>query len=388
MQPTDTESATPAPYFTFTAGQASQTSAPRPAVAKKNKRYRPPGPPFHDKLCARNGRIMRIRLEVPDPSEECPLTLAPMSDDALEFLQPTTTWFQAFPAVRKMVLPCGHSFGALNILYHFARRNMLCPCCRSGLDSPVSHLCMPPHLRLTLSAKVDSEARREVEEQTSEDAMAAVMLAVGPGETAMVSVFPRGSSTTLTIGPGEPTVMVLSLEFAQDLSSGVELWVEFYEAHAQLPSFSTAVHLEPTWATLRNLYTYNDRRDIRESRRSLVQSPTPSLNNNAFALLDNSSYSVLEEQMGDNTISEVSFTVNMSMPHHRLFPPIEVAKTGRVALQRQGGAGNRLHSLDAGHGSKIRLVTNSGDSKITELSWVVPDNFLWATGIRYPLSSD
>jgi hypothetical protein len=106
----------------------------RPACKpKKRGRGRGMGHTFFDQiLYGQNGCKIVVRLEAPAPGEECPLTLSPIAEDSLEFLQPTTAYLTAFPAYKKMTLPCGHGFGALSILYHFARRNMLCPCCRRG----------------------------------------------------------------------------------------------------------------------------------------------------------------------------------------------------------------------------------------------------------------
>lgn len=133
------------------------------------RRYRPPGPPFHERLYGQNGRCLRVRIEVPAEAEECPLTLGRIAEDAVDFLQPTTTYFTAFPAARKLVLPCGHGFGALNLLYHFARRSMTCPCCRAGLQARLSLMSVPAHFRQMFSFKVSREDRADDQEQQEED---------------------------------------------------------------------------------------------------------------------------------------------------------------------------------------------------------------------------
>ena len=148
-----------------------------PPPPKNKRRSKAFGPPFDEILYAQNGRMMSVKLEVPAADEECPLTLSPIADDALECLQPTTVYLTAFPDVKKMVLPCGHAFGALSVLYHFLRRNMLCPCCRAGIDSKLSSTCIPGPFRKTLTSKVQAELRKESDEQMSSDRRAARSLA-------------------------------------------------------------------------------------------------------------------------------------------------------------------------------------------------------------------
>jgi len=141
-----------------------------PEAAKaKSKRYRPCGPPFHEVLYGQSGRSLRVKLDEPEDGQECPLTLAPVAEDRLECLSEQARWYPAFPDVKRATLSCGHSFGALNILYHFARRNMRCPCCRAGFDSRLTISCIPPNFRQTLSVKVEDELREDRSEQIAID---------------------------------------------------------------------------------------------------------------------------------------------------------------------------------------------------------------------------
>ena len=165
----------PSPAALFPAPDAAADLPP--PKNKRGKRYRPFRPPFHELLYGMNGKKIRIRLEVPDPEEECPLTLDPIKDDALPFLSQDARWFTAFPEVTKATLACGHGFGALNLLYHFARRNMLCPCCRAGINDRLSLHCYPQHLRLRLNAKVRAELDTDEQEHVREDRVAATAIA-------------------------------------------------------------------------------------------------------------------------------------------------------------------------------------------------------------------
>jgi hypothetical protein len=43
-------------------------------------------------------------------------------------------------------LPCGHAFGALNLVFHFCQSKMVCPLCRSGCSSPMDARRLPDHM--------------------------------------------------------------------------------------------------------------------------------------------------------------------------------------------------------------------------------------------------
>ena len=111
---------------------------------------------------------IRVRLTVPPPADMCPFSLSPVADDALDFL-PAMTFLESLPQVKQITLPCGHAFGALNLLYHFARRNMLCPCCRKGSSSTINPKYIPRHLRPAIVARVAHELHQERAEQVGED---------------------------------------------------------------------------------------------------------------------------------------------------------------------------------------------------------------------------
>jgi hypothetical protein len=184
-----------------------------------------------------DNKAIRVRLTVPAPDETCPLTFSPVSEDELDFL-PGLTFFEASPLVRQLTLPCGHTFGALNLLYHFARRNMLCPCCRRGAPSPINPKYIPKHLRPAIVARVTNEAQQERAEQINEDmALVAQDAAQSPWFTLVdrvqMSVYPVDFpfvSFEYQLAPGfvlappaaslsPPIVFELSLDDSRTISS-------------------------------------------------------------------------------------------------------------------------------------------------------------------------
>lgn len=145
---------------------AQVEAAPEPLRKKQRKHFT--RPPFHSTIYSVAGKSMRVKVEVPSPDEQCPLTMSPICEDFLDFI-PSDTYVASTPEARKITLPCGHSFGAMSITYHFARRDMRCPCCRAGHKQRLKMESIPFHFRAKLMAHVDKAEQEDVDEQTMED---------------------------------------------------------------------------------------------------------------------------------------------------------------------------------------------------------------------------
>lgn len=329
--PTPAElSQTPAvSYFTFT-GVPSKDPCKVAPLPKKSRRYRPPGPPFHEKLYGQNGRLLQVTLEVPAPDEECPLTLGPIAEDTLDFLLPTTTWFTAFPSVKKIALPCGHSFGALSLLYHFARRKMLCPCCRAGLDSPLTILSIPAHFRQTFSAKVSKELRADSAEQSAENARAAAALLQEDGGV----------------------TLLLSLETIDEATTGVTMSVDFFGRDAQDPRATVVVPLLPTWE--------------RTGAASTV----------GFTLPGGQLRALIQEQLRDPTVYEIALSTLVDSSHGYL-SPTRISGRRRIPLGR--AENHMVRVIDGGHGTRFRMETTAGDSELVDITWTTPEAYVRRT---------
>ena len=91
-------------------------------------------------------------------------------------------------------------------------------------------------------------------------------------------------------------MLIFPIDILENLSSGLQLSIEFYGPDAESPSATSQIPLLPTWQTLRDLHDYDIRRNARESRRSTLQSPR---NRNTFTLLDRQIQSHIEEQLRD-----------------------------------------------------------------------------------------
>lgn len=240
--------------------QPTQSSVqPDPKAAcfkcKPKKRTRTLAPPFHEILYAQSGRKMDVTLDVPSQAEECPLTLAPIAEDSLEFLGSTRSYFAAFPDAKRMTLPCGHGFGALNIIYHFARRNMLCPCCRSGLDSRLSSHCVPSSFRKVFLAKIQRELSGDAREQVESDRSLArtLLMTDQPGlmPAGFAEMIRQEARAVMGVTPDEARFMVVDVQFVDLIVSGnISVRMRFFTYNDSRPPL--AIFSMPLAATIEN----------------------------------------------------------------------------------------------------------------------------------------
>jgi len=300
----------------------------RPPPKKRSRRSRPLEPPFNVILYGQSGRKMDVRLDVPSADEECPLTLAPIADDTLEFLQPTTTWFVSFPHVKKMVLPCGHGFGALNILYHFARRNMLCPCCRAGLDSKLNFRCVPAMFRSIMQAKINRESQADEQELIESDRRVASSLQ----------------------SQAEAVIYTLDVRFLDFILSGsLSLNIRFYTYNSNRPPLAT-LNL-PLLASVNS----ND------------------LSHSVFTLPRGSISDFLGVQLRDPSACAVDFAVVADFHH----ATVQTASTG-VAIQLDRQSNRELYTIPAEGNSLFTIEFVDGHSRIVNFEWKAPVSFLSA----------
>ena len=131
-------------------------------------------------LVGERGEKLSLVLSTPSEEEECPLSMDKITQDGLEFLETIADWSQSAdpaskstmfyrkaPALQKLTMPCGHSFGALHLVYHFALNNMLCPCCRRGVTTRLRLSSLPGHLHKALRdvTRAARECQRREEEE-------------------------------------------------------------------------------------------------------------------------------------------------------------------------------------------------------------------------------
>eukprot|EP00961_Rhodomonas_salina_P206315 2785008-Rhodomonas_salina.1 len=109
-------------------------------------------------------------ISEPDPEDVCCILADTIVDAKLEWLDDSLDFFTAVnTSAKKATLPCGHSFYALALLYHFSKNNMRCPVCRGGEDNTLNSQCIPKHLRHAMTARVTDTTKREAEESEQDE---------------------------------------------------------------------------------------------------------------------------------------------------------------------------------------------------------------------------
>ena len=114
-------------------------------------------------------------LSRPESGEECMIAQEPMEDYKLPFLPGDAAVCEDKPELVKASLPCGHSFNALALLYHFAKNAMTCPCCRAGHAKTVlADSSIPSHIRRAFTRHLLESRAEETREQIASDALLAM----------------------------------------------------------------------------------------------------------------------------------------------------------------------------------------------------------------------
>jgi hypothetical protein len=211
---------------------------------KKRKCHYQKTPPFHAILKGEGGKSIHISLDEPATDEECPLTIAPMADDELEFL-PGITFFITQPRVRKLQLPCGHAFGAMNLIYYFARSGMRCPCCRAGLKCKLNPETVPMHFRSRFVARIDECTRTDSDEQIRADELLARTLSNFEDPLGIIETFAGFSISVINMSvyiydTETSQVPLRSLEFRLTSGPGA-LPIEYYLSSEDRLSFRQGV---------------------------------------------------------------------------------------------------------------------------------------------------
>jgi hypothetical protein len=115
-----------------------------------------------------NRYSINVTMSIPDIGEECPLTLDPIAVSKLPFL-PDAPFISDHPEHTKLTLPCKHSFSAMTLLYNFCKNSMICPCCRAGEDVQADTLCLPPHFRALVKARIQETLETERQQDESRE---------------------------------------------------------------------------------------------------------------------------------------------------------------------------------------------------------------------------
>lgn len=120
-------------------------------------------------------KTTRLVMSAPQPEEECCISMEPIAEYTMGLEQranepPVQSMVPQSPLLTKATLPCGHGFSALGLLYHFAKNEMTCPCCRSGhARERMSRRSIPQHVRPALEQRMSKSREEERVEQILSD---------------------------------------------------------------------------------------------------------------------------------------------------------------------------------------------------------------------------
>ena len=120
--------------------------------------------------------MFQVHISIPDTDEECGITLDKISEYQLDFMQGSHSFVHNRPNLAKASLPCGHSFSALALLYHFANNSMACPCCRAGPTVPIAEQSIPSHLRRPIWRQIEKRREEDRRQRLVEDSAAVAEL--------------------------------------------------------------------------------------------------------------------------------------------------------------------------------------------------------------------
>lgn len=124
------------------------------------------------------GAAMPVEISVPTDSEECPLTMTLIKDDELPFA-PGLSFSKTYTTLKKITLPCSHSFGVMSLMYHFAQNQMRCPLCRAGHAHRMDTRSIPVHLRRHIMQRIREVDREQMREELRVDEEFARSLVTG-----------------------------------------------------------------------------------------------------------------------------------------------------------------------------------------------------------------
>jgi hypothetical protein len=122
-----------------------------------------------------DGGALALELSVPQPGEECCIAMDAMDTHRVDWLgeEGEQAVVAGQPHLSKATLPCGHGFHALTLLYHFAKNEMTCPCCRQGLArQQMAWASIPAHLKGPMEARLERVLMEEREAQVASDTLA------------------------------------------------------------------------------------------------------------------------------------------------------------------------------------------------------------------------
>jgi hypothetical protein len=118
---------------------------------------------------------LQITLDKPMEGEQCPLSMEPIEECGLVSVEEKFP-FKDFPDLTVAVLPCGHRFNCLSIMYSFMYNGMKCPVCRSGSDAIMDFKSVNCRWAERFNAEIAAKKRANMMEALEENERVAEQL--------------------------------------------------------------------------------------------------------------------------------------------------------------------------------------------------------------------
>ena len=99
-----------------------------------------------DSLCSQGDSVL-YTLYKANEGEACPVTMSPMHEHGLHFVNELAVPHNSFPEHLVMQLGCGHRFCAIAAHFNRVHNGMRCPICRAGDKECCDIMEVPEHLR-------------------------------------------------------------------------------------------------------------------------------------------------------------------------------------------------------------------------------------------------
>lgn len=115
-------------------------------------------------------QLLRMQDLRSGEDRECPIGMADFDKCTIDTLDDITHFFPGSPELCIALLPCGHKFSLLPLMYHSALGSMRCPICRAGVDKPMRPSCIPQPLRAKVVdriQKISEQENRDMEQSNA-----------------------------------------------------------------------------------------------------------------------------------------------------------------------------------------------------------------------------
>lgn len=181
------------------------------------------------------------KLAIPEADEVCAMTHEVISGYSLEFASDLSMVTDT-PLMKKIILPCKHSFSAMACVYHFCKNQMRCPLCREGSDCAMDPQSLPVHLQAPLMKQVNTKHMEDRAEEEMDNYREAVALLFENIQENLESFTEENSVVLVAYCYDEDDQLVPLVSFDYELRTNITLThIEFVLPRYSLRQLSMSI---------------------------------------------------------------------------------------------------------------------------------------------------